>query len=973
MQTAIRGRHQVQLLCWLLAGACLWGATSAAMAGSSKETSEAKPTPAKATRASASEARGYLIEVTPPSWVIPLSLEEALRQPATKSPLQVLLFDRQTRLGMGPSVDSYTRMVRRIDESAGLEPGSQWEVEFDPSYQKLVFHSLAVWRGSQRIDRLPLAQVKLLQRETQLERQIYDGRVTASIVMEDVRVGDRLELSYSLRGANPVFDGKWVDRDWAVSSRGPMTVYQQRLLVPPGRSLNVQADPALYRVQRRELPGGWQEQVVRRDNMPMWVWDPQLPYAETLPDQLWVSEFTSWSEVAKWAAGLFGQAARNAQGSQALRQQAEQLRQADPAASILAALTFVQTQVRYFGTEFGSNSHRPAEPERVLAQRFGDCKDKVSLLVALLRQMDIQATPLLVATDWRDGVSRLPPSPLAFNHAIVLVNLGEQSWVLDPTRNFQTGPLTERQSTGLGQGLPARDSAGLMALPSADQELRFEAQDLIRFDRIAEEPTLTSTVTYHGGVAEGVRAALADDRRRDVEKQVTGDLARAYARLTPMGEMHYEEVADHNAVRLTLRYRLPAYLRLTSDNALSGEVGLPLLMAPMRLADQTPRTRPMLLNAEGLYRERLRVEFPEEVFSRPAQTPAQDSGDRYTRLSVRQNIDRSSLDLSAELRVAAEPLPASQWVAHRDALLKAWPRLGGNFNMGSVEIRRRDALSAELKQLDEDLARGRLEVTTPEQFRARARLAVLQAQLAGSLLPHDVRRHLLVQQAMQQDHLGRLQAAQDSLQAAAALDPQDPEVLAAQAVNALLRHDDGEAVRRSQQVLSQNAQDVDSLMTLARARYYLGEFASASESALSAARGLSASERGYAAIWAYLSARRAGSDGRSALVALNAGSAGHWPDTWPFQILQALLDPAAEATAKLATIQEADGKKLGTADAAGRRCELSYYLGQLRLAEAQPVQARKLFEESKGTRVIEFVEHALATRELQGPPHDALR
>ena len=155
--------------------------------------------------------------------------------------------------------------------------------------------------------------------------------------------------------------------------------------------------------------------------MPRLSVDPQAPYNSLLAEQLQFSEFTDWSEVARWGSVLFA----SAPGGELLAQQIAAIRShaGTREAQLLAALDFVQKEVRYFGTEIGASTHRPASPEQVLRQRFGDCKDKVALLLALLDGLDIKATPVLVSLALRSAAAELLPSPLDFDHVIARVEL----------------------------------------------------------------------------------------------------------------------------------------------------------------------------------------------------------------------------------------------------------------------------------------------------------------------------------------------------------------------------------------------------------------------------------------------------------------------------------------------------------------------------------------------------------------------
>src|SRR5690606_12491954 len=99
---------------------------------------------------------------------------------------------------------------------------------------------------------------------------------------------------------------------------------------------------------------------------------------------------------------------------------------------LLAALRFVQGEIRYLGVEVGPGSHAPSPPDQVLARRLGDCKDKTLLTVTLLDRLGIEAHPPLVATGLRRAIAQRLPSPGAFDHVIVLAKLDGQFIWLDP-------------------------------------------------------------------------------------------------------------------------------------------------------------------------------------------------------------------------------------------------------------------------------------------------------------------------------------------------------------------------------------------------------------------------------------------------------------------------------------------------------------------------------------------------------------
>ena len=459
-----------------------------------------------------------------PGWVS--ALNEGNTQGLPSASVQVLLIDRQTRLEAG-QVQRFSRQIRQVNDSAGLQNAAQIEVDFDPSYQKLVMHKVDVWREGKRFAKLDRKQIKLLHRETQLERQIVDGRMTASIVLEDLRVGDRVEYAYSLIGDNPVFEGRFVDQEWASSSSGPIAKFQFRLLSGSQRAVRHRIDAAHIKVSERMLADGWRETLFEGQQIAQFRYDPLSPSSELYKDQIQLSEFADWADVAQWAEQLFQRAMLP---SKALEEQAQAIKAkaASPAQRLRLALDFVQQEVRYFGTENGVNSHQPATAETVLRQRFGDCKDKAALLVSLLRALGVESQASLVSLAHRNQVLHRLPSPLAFDHAIVRTSIeGETLW-LDATRSLQSGEAKHRQTLGLGYGLPAQTKAQLQELPQGADQLRVTTQDLFEFPNLSEPGWLRSSTTFYGELAERVREAKSNMPEQDFRNLLVAETLRFY-------------------------------------------------------------------------------------------------------------------------------------------------------------------------------------------------------------------------------------------------------------------------------------------------------------------------------------------------------------------------------------------------------------------------------------------------------------
>ncbi len=84
-------------------------------------------------------------------------------------------------------------------------------------------------------------------------------------------------------------------------------------------------------------------------------------------------------------------------------------------------LAHVEANVHYAGVEVGDGSIVPRVPTGVLKNKYGDCKDKATLLVALLRAAGLPAHVALLFAGHNFDVLNELPAMNRFNHAIVVV------------------------------------------------------------------------------------------------------------------------------------------------------------------------------------------------------------------------------------------------------------------------------------------------------------------------------------------------------------------------------------------------------------------------------------------------------------------------------------------------------------------------------------------------------------------------
>lgn len=897
-----------------------------------------------------SSSAGFQIEPVP-KWVLAAPKGDSGR--VVKASMHYELMDEQDKLDSHGAA-AYTHMVRVIDTVDGLSAASEIRVDFNPSYETLAFHKIEILRNGARIDKLERSKVKLLRRESNLERQMYDGVVTASLILEDARVGDRIEIAYSIRGVNPVFEGHYVHTAWLASSRGPVKTARFRLLAPENRVVLHRTGDDV--VVKETLHDGLRDTEFLRASVTQLHGDQYTPASTYLDEQIGLSEFSDWSEVVRWGEGLF--AVAQSAPSELVKKTAQSLvikADASDAEKLRLVLNFVQKEVRYFGTEIGENSHRPSSPDAVIRQRFGDCKDKTLLLVALLKALGVDAVPVLVSTQYRSDVDPQFYSPLQFDHAIARVYVDGRQYWLDGTRTGQTGSLMQRQSVGLGKGLVLSGGVtSLVDLPGTESEERVDVEEIYRVKKLSEAPVLELRSTYSGEVAEMVREAMASQPRETFKTSLNADFSRFHPNSQEISPLQVEELPERNAVRIVQTFAVPKFWRFPDEKQLTGDYMLWNLIGPMNHTEETARSQPFQIAYPGIYRHSVVLEFQEDMTKNVSSKQAHEE-DAHLYFQVDWDVEPRKYTVSSELRTLKSRVDIAEWPAYTGLLRKISANLGGAFFLSPVSSAQADRLNQDVRNLVESwqglFAKNR--PVTEVQSRAMVNRLILTAELEGGRLTPELRAQVLHKRGIQLDNLGLFDLARADFDEALKLQPEEGSILADAAVNCFESGQDALALDYAKKALALDPSSHDPQRTLAYAHYFARNYGEASRNLLSLLKTRSEINEGYSTIWLYLAARRNNEEAAAVVKPYLARN----QSAWPHPLLQYLMGSRTlEQALEVARAGQKDQSRL---------CELYFYVGEKYLIEGNAAQAREYFKKSMDTGVIEFNEYVMSKRSLQ--------
>jgi transglutaminase-like putative cysteine protease len=370
-------------------------------------------------------------------------------------------------------------------------------VAWMPDAGSATVHHLRIIRNGEVVDVLKDTKFAVFQPPNGIEYSILSGQRLANVQVPGLRVGDEIEFGYTIRSRELALpDHSYgLTQVAAVPASGSFRV---RLTWPEGKEPGLRVSSDISGQLRRELnafevrlddPGPLQ---IPADAPPRYAFNRAIEF----------SDFKSWQHLSAALAPLFSAAARLPIDSR-VKELAAQIKasNSDPMSRARAALQLVQDEVRYVYVGMNGGNLVPAGADNTWQRRYGDCKGKTVLLMALLSEMEIPARPVAVNSNGGDGINGHLPNPQFFDHVLLQAQMAGQWYWLDGTR---TGDLRLRTSppdfykwvlplTAEGTDITAvpfvplnapetREVMHIDARAGYDKPTRFDLQKIIRGD-----------------------------------------------------------------------------------------------------------------------------------------------------------------------------------------------------------------------------------------------------------------------------------------------------------------------------------------------------------------------------------------------------------------------------------------------------------------------------------------------------------
>ena len=422
-----------------------------------------------------------VLYAAPAPWVIPADFSAAQAKGET-----LVLLDQQVRMD-GGTVSQFSDIAYKVDNPEALTKGGTLQLGWMPDKGDLIIHRIEIWRGSERVDLLAGGtRYTVLRREKALEKRSLDGSLTATLAVPGLKVGDVLRFSQTITSRDQALGDAMQFAAPLLSL--PLKIGFGRVAVswPTGAPMKWRAGPNVT-LPAPVQAGGFTTlmatlPLAKRDELPQ-----DAPARFTQNPLIQVASFTGWEDLSRRMAPHFATENAIVPGTAlAAKVAAIAAQSADPLHRAAAAVRIVQDDIAYLMNGMNGGNYLPQSPAETWTNRFGDCKAKSLLLLAMLRELGIESEAVLVRSRGGDAVASWLPAASAFDHMIVRARIAGKDYWLD-------GTDAGTRLASLEEVLPFA-----YALP-----LRLEGADLVPVTQrwpAAKDREVTVTYDYRAGL-----------------------------------------------------------------------------------------------------------------------------------------------------------------------------------------------------------------------------------------------------------------------------------------------------------------------------------------------------------------------------------------------------------------------------------------------------------------------------------------
>ncbi|HKT23249.1 MAG TPA: DUF3857 domain-containing protein [Terriglobales bacterium] len=561
----------------------------------------------------------------------------------------------------------------RIQTQAGVQAFGQLHFPYNAANDKIEITSVKVTKPNGAVTNAGADSVQDLTAPVAREAPVYSDLHQKDIVVPGLAPGDVLEYDVKVNEFEPLAPGQfWWEQQFI--SKVIVLDEQLQVDVPAGRALkmrskSVQPEVATANGRTTYL---WKNAVLKLDDDDSTA-SKKKKKKKTADDEedqvpdVQLSTFQSWDEVGRWYSSLERDRVKP---DQTIRARAAELTASAKTdiEKIEDLYDFVAPRYRYVGISFGVGRFQPHSAVDVLNNRYGDCKDKHTLLASLIKAAGLDAYPVLIhhARKLDESV----PSPAQFDHVITFVPLKSGP---DRAGNLQGLWLDSTTEVAPFRMLVAsiRNKKALLVPPNGKAEIVTTPADLPTANY--QSVKVTGKISQVGKLEARYEYSVRGDAELAFRMAFRGTPQPQWKKVIEYLDMYQGLAGDVDDVKVgdpsDTHHPLEFSYNLTQSNFLdwttkTSQLAIPLPRLDMSWAnldedDDEDRTKPFEFPAAPLQtHETVKVELPDGYNYRPP-VPISVKRD-YATYSADYKLDGHTLTVTKDLSLGMREIAASR-------------------------------------------------------------------------------------------------------------------------------------------------------------------------------------------------------------------------------------------------------------------------------------------------------------------------
>ncbi|MDD4955077.1 MAG: DUF3857 domain-containing protein [Candidatus Omnitrophica bacterium] len=358
-----------------------------------------------------------------------------------------LLIDEENEIKEDNTSVSSIHVVEKVLKEKGKD-FAEVEIGYDSTYERV---ELEYARTITPLGKVVYAGAENIRDVTKyLNFPLYSNARALIVSMPSVDVGSIIEYKLKVYSSKQITGGKF-SFVYRLREAFPVAKANFKLIVPKSDKVNFKFFNETYSngINLNPLKEETDKTTVYlwkfKDLSPIIPEEP-MPSISIINPAIGISNFSSWEEIYKWWYALYKDkialnkevkdfTANLIKGSKDDYEKAKRI------------YDFCSRNVRYVAVEYGESGYEPHFANDIFLNRYGDCKDKAILLVAMMKEAGLKAYPVLIPT--RDIYQAEKDFPCVnFNHAIAVLAIDGKLIFMDATAStvsFSDIPLGDQE------------------------------------------------------------------------------------------------------------------------------------------------------------------------------------------------------------------------------------------------------------------------------------------------------------------------------------------------------------------------------------------------------------------------------------------------------------------------------------------------------------------------------------------------